>query len=36
VAEFSARSLIDTGVIGTHVPIGEEEIRELEVSFSLV
>jgi L-fuculose-phosphate aldolase len=36
VAEFSARSLIDTCGIGAHVPIGQEEIRELEVSFSLI
>jgi L-fuculose-phosphate aldolase len=35
VAEYSARSLIDTGVIGTHVPIGEEAIRALEYRFSL-
>jgi L-fuculose-phosphate aldolase len=35
VAEFSARSLIDTTVLGRHVPIGEDEIRDLEVAFSL-
>ena len=35
VAEFSAKSLIDTAVIGNLVPIGDEEIRDLEVAFSL-
>ncbi|MEZ4589884.1 MAG: class II aldolase/adducin family protein [Chloroflexota bacterium] len=35
VAEFSARSLIDTAVLGQLVPIGEEQIHELEVAFSL-
>ncbi len=35
VAEFSARSLIDTAVIGQMVPIGAEEIRDLEVAYSL-
>lgn len=35
VAEFSAKSLIDTAVLGRHVPIGEDEIRDLEVAFSL-
>ncbi len=35
VAEFSAKSLIDTAVIGSLVPIGDEEIRDLEVAFSL-
>ncbi|KAA3658513.1 MAG: class II aldolase/adducin family protein [Chloroflexi bacterium] len=35
VAEFSAKSLIDTAVIGQLVPIGDEEIRDLEVAFSL-
>ncbi|MCB0162829.1 MAG: class II aldolase/adducin family protein, partial [Anaerolineae bacterium] len=36
VAEFSARSLIETAAIGALVPIGEAEIRDLEVAFSLV
>ncbi len=35
VAEYSARSLIDTAVIGPLVPIGEDELRELEVVFKL-
>ena len=35
VAEYSARSLIDTAVIGPLVPIGDQEIRELEIAFSL-
>ena len=35
VLEFSAKSLIDTTVIGQLVPIGDEEIRDLEVAFSL-
>jgi L-fuculose-phosphate aldolase len=35
VAEFSARSLIDTMSIGSLVPIGEDEISDLEVAFSL-
>ena len=35
VAEFSARSLIDTAVIGPLQPIGAAEIRELEEAFGL-
>lgn len=35
VAEFSARSLIDTAVLGQLVLIGDAEIRDLEVAFSL-
>jgi L-fuculose-phosphate aldolase len=35
VAEFSAKSLIDTAAIGSLVPIGDEEIKDLEVAFSL-
>ena len=35
VAEFSARSLIDTARFATLHPIGSEEIRELEVAFNL-
>lgn len=35
VAEFSARSLIDTAVLGQLVPIGDTEIHDLEVAFSL-
>jgi len=33
VAEFSARSLIDTTVLGRHEPIGDEEISALEAAF---
>jgi L-fuculose-phosphate aldolase len=35
VAEFSARSLIDTVSLGDLVPIGEGEIQDLEVAFNL-
>jgi L-fuculose-phosphate aldolase len=35
VAEFSARALIDAGRGGQFVPIGDQEIRDLEVAFSL-
>ncbi len=35
VAEFSAKSLIDTAAIGSLVPIGDEGIKDLEVAFSL-
>lgn len=35
VVEFSAQSLIDTTAIGQLVPIGDEEIRDLERAFSL-
>jgi L-fuculose-phosphate aldolase len=35
VAEYSARSLIDTAVIGQLVPIGDAEIRDLEAAFLL-
>jgi L-fuculose-phosphate aldolase len=35
VAEFSAKSLIDTAAIGSLVPIGDEEIKDLEVAFAL-
>jgi L-fuculose-phosphate aldolase len=35
VAEFSARSLIETGNIGQMIPIGNDEIRDLEAAFSL-
>jgi len=35
VAEFSASSLIDTRSIGSLVPIGENEIADLEVAFLL-
>lgn len=35
VAEYSARSLIDTAVLGQLVPIGDKEIHDLEVAFSL-
>ncbi len=36
VAEYSARSLIDTAVLGTLVPIGDAEIHDLEQAFGLV
>jgi L-fuculose-phosphate aldolase len=35
VAEYSARSLIDTAVIGQLVPIGDSGIRDLEEAFGL-
>jgi len=35
VAEFSARSLLDTAMIGSHVPIGEAEIADLKRAFKL-
>ncbi|MCB9422756.1 MAG: class II aldolase/adducin family protein [Ardenticatenaceae bacterium] len=35
VAEYSARSLIDTAVLGPLVPIGDTEIHDLEIAFSL-
>jgi L-fuculose-phosphate aldolase len=35
VAEYSARSLIDAVAIGQYVPIGDDEIRDLESAFSL-
>ena len=35
VAEYSARSLIDTAVLGQLVPIGDAEIHDLQVAFSL-
>ncbi len=35
VAEFSARSLLDTALIGSHVPIGETEIADLKKAFHL-
>lgn len=36
VAEYSARSLIDTAVLGHLVPIGDAEIHDLELAFGLV
>jgi len=36
VAEYSARSLIDTAVLGTLVPIGDAEIHDLEHAFGLL
>jgi L-fuculose-phosphate aldolase len=36
VAEYSARSLIDTAVLGRMVPIGDEEIHDLEEAFGLL
>jgi L-fuculose-phosphate aldolase len=36
VAEYSARSLIDTAVLGPLVPIGDAEIHDLEHAFGLV
>jgi len=35
VVEFSAKSLIDATMIGQLVPIGDQEIRDLEIAFSL-
>ncbi len=35
VAEFSAKSLIDSVAIGLLVPIGDKEIKDIEVAFSL-
>jgi L-fuculose-phosphate aldolase len=35
VAEFTARSLLDTALIGSHVPIGETEIADLKKAFHL-
>ncbi|MEZ4518780.1 MAG: class II aldolase/adducin family protein [Chloroflexota bacterium] len=35
VVEFSARSLIDTQVLGPLVPIGDADIRDLEIAFGL-
>lgn len=35
VAEYSARSLIDTAVLGQLIPIGNEQIHDLEIAFSL-
>ncbi len=36
VAEYSARSLIDTAVLGQLVPIGDKEIHDLEQAFGLI
>ena len=36
VAEYSARSLIDTAVLGPLVPIGEADIHNLEKAFGLL
>jgi L-fuculose-phosphate aldolase len=35
VAEYSARALIDTAVLGKMVPIGDVEIQDLEKAFGL-
>jgi L-fuculose-phosphate aldolase len=35
VAEFSARALIETATIGRLIPIGDNEIRDLEIAFAL-
>ncbi len=35
VAEFSARALLDTALIGHHVPIGETEIADIKRAFKL-
>ncbi len=35
VAEFSAKSLLDSSIIGEHVPIGAAEIEDLKVAFNL-
>ena len=36
VAEYSARSLIDTAVLGPLIPIGDAEIHDLEKAYGLV
>lgn len=36
VAEYSARALIDTAVLGQLAPIGDKEIHDLEQAFGLV
>ena len=36
VAEFTARSRLDTALIGSHVPIGDEEIEDLKQAFGLI
>jgi L-fuculose-phosphate aldolase len=35
VAEFSAKALLDTALIGSHVPIGDEDIVDLKKAFNL-
>lgn len=35
VAEFSAKSLLDSSILGDHVPIGPAAIEELKVAFNL-
>jgi L-fuculose-phosphate aldolase len=35
VAEFSAKALLDTAMIGRHVPIGDEDIADLKKAFNL-
>lgn len=35
VAEFSAKSLLDSTILGDHVPIGAAEIEDLKVAFNL-
>lgn len=35
VAEYTARSLIETGNIGQLIPIGDDEIRDLKAAFAL-
>jgi L-fuculose-phosphate aldolase len=35
VAEFSAKALLDTAMIGSHVPIGDEDIADLKKAFNL-
>jgi len=35
VAEFSAKALLDTAMIGRHVPIGDEDIADLKRAFNL-
>lgn len=36
VAEYSAKSLIDTSLLGQLVPIGDTEIHDLEAAFGLI
>jgi L-fuculose-phosphate aldolase len=33
VVEYSAQSLIEAAAIGNLVPIGDDEIRDLEINF---
>lgn len=35
VAEFTAKSLLDSSILGDHMPIGPAEIEDLKVAFNL-